>query len=390
MDCYVQNYFTNFFSLPSPLSSPFTIGLSLADPVSQDISELDEWEPFRFIQALVAGFLGTIPINPDSSGRIFGNHQDISEPTRRSLARRPMWSNCPTKTQERQEGPICSIHRSFHQGSRLDQSDPPTWACWTYGVWWQGGCGHEHCDCLHRVYWVLLQPLHDHYWEESPLRKNGRPERPEGQVQDLLKLWSPGRCKGMGTASSVRWPTWYLVTKRTTWWSELPLQKRLPRQVQVQWSSNSLGGNRSGSTSCAPICHGLQCGAQKLKYSRLPRFCRWIFTPTHLGKALHPTRTNSPGVDSPMCLLQWWRNKKTHRRPLQRSRRNQWTSANHTSSPRTSLHRAYFIWTTAPGAIMHQWLDSDERDERVYLFTCFYLFTLHKLMKGSLLWMNNK
>ena len=29
---------------------------------------------------------GTIPINPDSSGRIFGNHQDIAEPTRRSLA----------------------------------------------------------------------------------------------------------------------------------------------------------------------------------------------------------------------------------------------------------------------------------------------------------------
>ena len=110
-----------------------------------------------------------------------------------------------------------------------------------------------------------------------------------------------------------------------------------------------------------------------------------IFTPTHLGNALHPTRTNSPGVDSPMCLLQWWRNKKPHRRPLQRSRRNQWTSANHTSSPRTSLHRAHFIWTTAPGATMHQWLDSDERDELVYFFICFYLFTLHKLMKASLL-----
>ena len=47
--------------------------------MSQDISEPDEWEPFRFILALVAGFLGTIPINPDPSGRIFGNHQDISE-----------------------------------------------------------------------------------------------------------------------------------------------------------------------------------------------------------------------------------------------------------------------------------------------------------------------
>ena len=55
-------------------------------PVSQDISEPDEWEPFRFILALVAGFWGTIPINPDFSGRIFGNRQDISEPTRRSLA----------------------------------------------------------------------------------------------------------------------------------------------------------------------------------------------------------------------------------------------------------------------------------------------------------------
>ena len=55
-------------------------------PVSQDISEPDEWEPFRFILALVVEYFGTIPINPDSSGRIFGNHQDISEPTRRSLA----------------------------------------------------------------------------------------------------------------------------------------------------------------------------------------------------------------------------------------------------------------------------------------------------------------
>ena len=54
-------------------------------PVSQDISEPDEWEPFRFILALMAGFFGTIPIYPDSSGSIFGNHQDISEPSRRSL-----------------------------------------------------------------------------------------------------------------------------------------------------------------------------------------------------------------------------------------------------------------------------------------------------------------
>ena len=60
-------------------------------PVSQDISEPDEWEPFRFILALVAGFLGAIPINPDSSGRIFGNHQDILEPTRRSLAHMNFW-----------------------------------------------------------------------------------------------------------------------------------------------------------------------------------------------------------------------------------------------------------------------------------------------------------
>ena len=52
--------------------------------VSQDIFEPDEWEPFRFILALVAGFSGNIPINPDFSGRIFGNHQDISEPTIRS------------------------------------------------------------------------------------------------------------------------------------------------------------------------------------------------------------------------------------------------------------------------------------------------------------------
>ena len=59
--------------------------LSDQGPVSQDISEPDEWEPFRFILAMVTGYLGTIPINPDSSGRIFGNHQDISEPTR-SLA----------------------------------------------------------------------------------------------------------------------------------------------------------------------------------------------------------------------------------------------------------------------------------------------------------------
>ena len=55
-------------------------------PVSQDISESDESEPFRFILALVAGFFGTIPINPDPSGRIFRNHQDISEPTIRSSA----------------------------------------------------------------------------------------------------------------------------------------------------------------------------------------------------------------------------------------------------------------------------------------------------------------
>ena len=55
-------------------------------PVSQDISEPDESEPFRFILALAAGYFGTIPINPDPSGRIFRNHQDISEPTIRSSA----------------------------------------------------------------------------------------------------------------------------------------------------------------------------------------------------------------------------------------------------------------------------------------------------------------
>ena len=43
-------------------------------PVSQDISEPDESEPFRFILALAAGYFGTIPINPDPSGRIFRNH----------------------------------------------------------------------------------------------------------------------------------------------------------------------------------------------------------------------------------------------------------------------------------------------------------------------------
>ena len=57
-----------------------------SNPVSQDISEPDESEPFRFILALVAGFFGTIPINPDPSGRIFRNHQDISEPAIRSSA----------------------------------------------------------------------------------------------------------------------------------------------------------------------------------------------------------------------------------------------------------------------------------------------------------------
>ena len=62
-----------------------------AIPVSQDISEPDEWEPFRFILTLVAEFLGTIPINPDSSGRTFGNDQDLSEPTRRSLAHMNVW-----------------------------------------------------------------------------------------------------------------------------------------------------------------------------------------------------------------------------------------------------------------------------------------------------------
>ena len=56
------------------------------EPVSQDISEPDESEPFRFILALAAGYFGTIPINPDPSGRIFRNHQDISEPTIRSSA----------------------------------------------------------------------------------------------------------------------------------------------------------------------------------------------------------------------------------------------------------------------------------------------------------------
>ena len=55
-------------------------------PVSQDISEPDESEPFRFILALAAGYFGTIPIHPDPSGRIFRNHQDISEPTIRSSA----------------------------------------------------------------------------------------------------------------------------------------------------------------------------------------------------------------------------------------------------------------------------------------------------------------
>ena len=57
-----------------------------SNPVSQDISEPDESEPFRFILALAAGYFGTIPIDPDPSGRIFRNHQDISEPTIRSSA----------------------------------------------------------------------------------------------------------------------------------------------------------------------------------------------------------------------------------------------------------------------------------------------------------------
>nr|KAG5706731.1 hypothetical protein BaRGS_007234 [Batillaria attramentaria] len=38
---------------------------AIADPRlerNMDISEPDEWEPFRFILALVAGFFGTIPI----------------------------------------------------------------------------------------------------------------------------------------------------------------------------------------------------------------------------------------------------------------------------------------------------------------------------------------
>ena len=61
------------------------------DPVSQDISDPDEWEPFLSILALVAGFLGTIPINPDPIGRIFGNHQDISEPTIKSSALMNFW-----------------------------------------------------------------------------------------------------------------------------------------------------------------------------------------------------------------------------------------------------------------------------------------------------------
>ena len=45
----------------------------IAFPVSQDISELDEWEPFRLIVALVVGFLVTILINPISSGRTVRN-----------------------------------------------------------------------------------------------------------------------------------------------------------------------------------------------------------------------------------------------------------------------------------------------------------------------------
>ena len=55
-------------------------------PVSQGISEPEEWEPFRLILALAAGFSGTILINPDPSGSIFGNQQDISGPTIRSSA----------------------------------------------------------------------------------------------------------------------------------------------------------------------------------------------------------------------------------------------------------------------------------------------------------------
>ena len=69
------------------VNSKFTITCVLAlAPVSQDISESDESEPFRFTLALVAGFFVTIPINPNPSGRIFRNHQDISEPTIRSSA----------------------------------------------------------------------------------------------------------------------------------------------------------------------------------------------------------------------------------------------------------------------------------------------------------------
>ena len=77
---------TPTFSLPSAYQPSRSAHCYLGQPVSQDISEPDESEPFRFILALVAGFFGTIPINPDPSGRIFRNHQDISEPAIRSSA----------------------------------------------------------------------------------------------------------------------------------------------------------------------------------------------------------------------------------------------------------------------------------------------------------------
>ena len=67
-----------------------------------------------------------------------------------------------------------------------------------------------------------------------------------------------------------------------------------------------------------------------------------------------------------------WRNKQPHRRPLQRSRRNGWPGVNHTSSPKTRLHYAHFIWTTSPGVTMHQWLGLDERVHFLTFFTCLF------------------
>ena len=89
------------------------------------------------------------------------------------------------------------------------------------------------------VYWVLLQPLHNHYWEEIPLRKNGRTECREGQVwpegEMAQDYWNSGHQEG---ASGWELPL-PCIGLPDIWWRRGP-----PDGQSCHYRSNCQGRSR--------------------------------------------------------------------------------------------------------------------------------------------------